>query len=151
MLYSAIYCQDSVVLEVTGQWFFFSRLAPAEQRLEKLLALLRSLLAFLGIIVVPVSVRPQRCQSFGIWSGVHLQKQQILSVLMHITPGGLMFSSWLDLPGPWHLMSWARMAFLRVIQTLWVELSKELANLTFYLLCRNKIGYGMLEYSVEIC
>lgn len=52
MLCHGISQRDSVIIKVTGQRLLFSGLAPAEQRLEKLLALLWSLLAFLVIVSV---------------------------------------------------------------------------------------------------
>jgi hypothetical protein len=55
----------SVVVKVTRQRLIFSGLAPAEDGLEELLALLRGTLTVLGI-VAPVDLRPHWRQFLGL-------------------------------------------------------------------------------------
>lgn len=127
--------RDSVIIKVTGQRLLFSGLAPAEQRLEKLLALLRSLLAFL--VIVSVSLWPHWCQFLVLWC-VHLHQRQmnIFQVYWQGIPvlRWTVFTRPCGLPELWHLKFSTRMAFVEVIRTLLVAWSSELAILTSYLL-----------------
>lgn len=65
----------SVVVKITWQWLIFSGLAPAEDGLEELLALLWGMLTILW--VAPVSLWPQWWQFLGLWRGLHFKQQQM--------------------------------------------------------------------------